>query len=37
MRRATLRIASATSTLPEAPRRMTLPPASLTVYEFDVL
>jgi hypothetical protein len=27
----------AASTLPEAPRRITLPPASLTVYEFDVL
>jgi alpha-N-arabinofuranosidase len=26
----------AESSLPEAPRRITLPPASLTVYEFDV-
>jgi alpha-N-arabinofuranosidase len=26
----------ADSSLPEAPRRVTLPPASLTVYEFDV-
>jgi alpha-N-arabinofuranosidase len=26
----------AESSLPEAPRRVTLPPASLTVYEFDV-
>ena len=24
------------STLPEAPRRVTVPPASLTVYAFDV-
>jgi hypothetical protein len=26
----------AESSLPEAPRHVTLPPASLTVYEFDV-
>jgi len=25
----------AESTLPEAPKRVTLPPASLTVYEFE--